>query len=151
EDGLTFVRTPTSAKNVDDVNVTTTCSCLMALSLTDQAGVVYDDPRVNVPAAFRALVSAPWMSSGLTENNPFTTALVIRTLGFLLKGNMLPKDIPNEANIKKWEVGLGVDDVNELVAKLKSPSTPIMKLISLSLSDTACRKLASWKTGEEDK
>src|SRR5437899_2833855 len=92
KDGLTFVRTPTSLKNVDDVNVTTTCSCLMALSLTDQTALVYDKPRERVPTAFRELVRAPWMSSGLTENNPFTTALVIRTLGFLIEDNLLPKE-----------------------------------------------------------
>src|SRR5260370_27836321 len=85
-DGLTFRRTPDSRRDSLDVNVTTTCSCLMALTLTNRLEEFYvpnekEEARTQiangkVSKAFRKVVDAPWMSSGLTENNAFTTTLV---------------------------------------------------------------------------
>src|SRR5947209_8179597 len=72
-----FLRTPDSISISGDVNVTTTCSCLMALALTDRLRDFYTDDAPNIAAAtFQNLLKAPWMSSGLAENNAFTTTLV---------------------------------------------------------------------------
>jgi len=78
-----FLRTPESQSIAGDVNVTTSCSCLMALALTGKLSRFYADDPDTPATVFRNVVSAPWMSSGLAENNAFTTTLVLRTLGFL--------------------------------------------------------------------
>ena len=75
-----FRRTPTSESLENDVGVTTTCSCLMALALADKLDAVYgqEKGRDMGAAIFEKLLKAPWMSSGLPENNAFTTTLVLR-------------------------------------------------------------------------
>src|SRR5690349_11692356 len=82
----TFRRKPDSLSPKGDVNVTTTCSCLMALTLTNRfrefykGGISIEGRAAEI---FTALMSAPWMSSGLNGNNPFTTTLILRTFGFM--------------------------------------------------------------------
>ncbi len=84
KDDGTFRRKPDSPSIEDDVNVTTTCSCLMGLALTNNFREFYGKATVKEASAiFRSVVDAPWMSSGLTANNAFTTTLVLRTFGFL--------------------------------------------------------------------
>ncbi len=81
-----FRRKPDSESIKDDIGVTTTCSCLMALALAKKLSDVFgDSPDKIVLDTFKKLVDAPWMSSGLTENNAFTTTLMIRLTGFLSK------------------------------------------------------------------
>src|SRR5262245_41813406 len=80
-----FLRTPDSQSLAGDTNVTTTCSCLMALALTGKLPDFYAaDQKDTVSRIFNNILTAPWMSSGLAENNAFTTTLVLRTAGFLL-------------------------------------------------------------------
>src|SRR5208282_2600592 len=90
KDDGTFRRKPDSRSPAWDINVTTTCSCLMALALSDQFRAFYKEegkaatpPEQRAALIFRQLLEAPWMSSGLTDNNAFTTALVLRAYGFL--------------------------------------------------------------------
>jgi adenylate kinase family enzyme len=138
---LTFLRTPESLQIADDVNVTTTCSCLMALALTGQADGVYGKGKgkKSVSGAFKELVAAPWMSSGLTENNAFTTALVIRTLGFLRKEGFVSAATVIQPNLKRWELHLGIkpNKLEELLDSLERSDTPTTKFIWQSLSDAA--------------
>src|SRR4051812_31164397 len=82
-DDVTFLRTPESERKKGDVNVTTTCSCLMALALTGNFQI-YKSVAADPTKAFRKVVTAPWRSSGLVPNNAFTTTLVLRTLGFMI-------------------------------------------------------------------
>lgn len=97
-----FVRKPDS-DSADDVNVTTTCSCIMALAFADKLGEMYSDGSKKIPnKIFANVVAAPWMSSGLAEHNPFTTTLVLRTFGFLAE-SALP-GLPKPNSIKRtWE------------------------------------------------
>src|SRR5712671_4329365 len=79
-----FRRKPNSESIPKDVNVTTTCSCLMALALCDKVTDFYGSHASKpVGDIFNKLLEAPWMSSGLTEDNAFTTTLMIRLFGFL--------------------------------------------------------------------
>src|SRR4051812_10015528 len=65
-----FLRTPDSQSIPNDTNVTTTCSCLMALALTGRLSEFYaDDPADTPNRIFSNIFAAPWMSSGLAENN----------------------------------------------------------------------------------
>src|SRR5437773_4587634 len=93
-----FRRTPTSESLQNDVGVTTTCSCLMALALADKLDAVYgqEKGRDTGSAIFENLLEAPWMSSGLPENNAFTTTLVLRLLGFLVEGTSLKPEAHSE-------------------------------------------------------
>ena len=99
-----FIRTPKSSSDPDDVNITTSCSCILALALTGKFEEFYSDENLNIEELptemFRALFKAPWMSSGLSENNAFTTTLVLRALGFLIQSGV-PK-ISNALKEKRW-------------------------------------------------
>ena len=128
---LGFVRTPTSESHPEDVNVTTTCSCVMALALTRQWREFYrtdsENPKGHeevIRRLFEKVVSAPWMSSGLTENNAFTTTLVLRTLGLLVEAKALPARVAQEPDKKWWEHRLAVDPnaLQRLTTELRSPS-----------------------------
>jgi len=94
-DKETFRRKSESPSIKDDVNVTTTCSCVMALALTNSFRKFYevenDQAKANEKASsiFKRLVAAPWMSSGLTANNAFSTTLVLRTYGLLKQEGLL--------------------------------------------------------------
>ena len=81
-----FRRKPDSKSEPDDVNVTTTCSCLMALTLAGKLCEFYPvDTRQTVSEIFVNILKAPWESSGLPKNNAFTTTLILRTFGFLVQ------------------------------------------------------------------
>lgn len=99
-DGVTFLRTPESERKKRDVNVTTTCSCLMSLALTGNFQMYKTSPVEDAAEAFRRVVKASWRSSGLSPNNAFTTTLVLRTMGFMVKANV-PGILPNELR-KRW-------------------------------------------------
>src|SRR6266581_6288911 len=112
EDGYTFLRTPDSKPITGDVNVTTTCSCVMALALTYRFRDFY---RPNADRAageiLTKLIRAPWMSSGLILNNAFTTTLVLRTLGFLKQHNLLVEGVPELK--KRWDYSFAVGDAKK--------------------------------------
>ena len=94
-----FLRKPDSASDPDDVNVTTTCSCLMALALTRKIRDFYGESTDRTTSdILKNIVAAPWMSSGLPENNAFTTTLVIRTLGLLIDVDAVPASAADEPN-----------------------------------------------------
>src|SRR3954467_9755446 len=70
-----FVRKPDSDSVGKETNVTTTCSCVMALALCGQLNKFYGDAGQTAEEIFWNIVEAPWMSSGLSENNAFTSTL----------------------------------------------------------------------------
>jgi len=137
----TFRRKPDSPSIEDDVNVTTTCSCLMALAGTNNFRDFYKKQKVNeADPIFQTMVDAPWMSSGLTANNAFTTTLVLRTFGFLEEEKLLKRKSEGDRSIqekplKAWELHLGIKDVLLLAKKLKDHADAASEFLWLSLSD----------------
>lgn len=112
-----FQRTPSLSLD-DEISITTTCTCLMSLALTGSTEAVFG-PSPNgqseiVATIFAALMSAPWMSSGLPENNAFTTALMIRLYGFLKEAKTSLVDL------KAWEPHVRVKDLASLKAEIEN-------------------------------
>jgi hypothetical protein len=152
----TFRRKPDSPSTEGDVNVTTTCSCLMALALTNNFHKFYEDKFKNLPkdsskkgaeAILRSVVEAPWMSSGLTANNAFTTTLVLRTFGFLEEEDLLGDGASKTASlqdeaIKTWELQLGIQNPSSLATKIREHADPASEFLWLSLSDKTRAMLA---------
>jgi hypothetical protein len=140
----TFRRKPDSPSAEGDVNVTTTCSCLMALALTNSFQKFYSEYKGKIEkkpsVIFQTLVKAPWMSSGLTANNAFTTTLVLRAFGFL-DGERIFGSQPGKAGstksepVKTWELHLGIKDVLRLATRLREQKDPASEFLWLSLSD----------------
>lgn len=139
-DGLTFLRMRTKPNSVpppSGVNVTTTCSCVMALALTNQFHKFYNlghEDRVADKKAheiLKCLVEAPWMSSGLTPNNAFTTALVLRTYGLLIHHKLLTSSF---AFKKPWDLGK-LKNETSLATKIKEQRSEATKFLYRSLSD----------------
>jgi len=145
----TFRRKPDSPSTEGDVNVTTTCSCLMALSLTNTFHQFYKEKYKEkfkesflkgAGAIFQSLVKAPWMSSGLTANNAFSTTLVLRTFGFLEEEGLFAIDGNQTSSlrdqaIKTWELHLGIKNAFSLANKLKVHADAASEFLWLSLSD----------------
>lgn len=138
KDPFSFRRKPDSESRKGDLNVTTTCSCVMALALTNKFHDFYipgkkdgsDD--ANAQEILKGLVNAPWMSSGLTSNNAFTTALVLRTYGFLKHHNLLTSSFKLE---KAWDLELSLSDPRGLARQLKLQRTETTRFLYRSLSD----------------
>src|SRR6185369_2335284 len=82
KDNHTFVRLPTSKHINNDVGVTVTCSCLMALSLTGRLNDFVEKRRPlnwDAKKTFKLVVrDRYWRSSGLVKMNAFTSTLVLR-------------------------------------------------------------------------
>jgi hypothetical protein len=143
-----FLRTPESPVIADDVNVTTTCSCLMALALTGKISQFYEkDAPDTVAAVFRKLIDAPWMSSGLAENNAFTTTLILRTMGFLVASKGLPRKVLTPAQ-KGWEPHIEIAKFKNFAAKLTAAKrTPISELLFSLMPNGVQRRLREYIAG----
>ena len=124
-----------------DINVTTTCSCWMALAAANKFEDFFGDPfrlkhgqpQVSAESAFRSLIDAPWMSSGLTANNAFTTSLVMRVFGFLKEDNILKQEAGSLQ--KSWALNAGLYNLEDCLSTLKTHSTPASEYIWLSLTE----------------
>ena len=128
-----FRRTPTSKSMKDDVGVTTTCSCLMALALADKLDGVYGDKkgRDAATAIFDKILASPWMSSGLPENNAFTTTLVLRLLGFLCEIDPAGKKAHSEKRLW-WEPRIQFKDpaaFRRFLESLRTGAQPFSKYL----------------------
>ena len=147
EDG-TFRRKPDSRSPAWDTNVTTTCSCLMALASTDKFRSFYKNdedsasiaPGQGAAKIFQTLLDAPWMSSGLTENNAFTTTLVLRAYGFLKQEQLFGDarfDLGSmpRAGVREWDLHLGIRNALALARKLRRHSDPASEFLWFSLTD----------------
>jgi hypothetical protein len=82
-----------------DISVGSTCTALMAVlstgthkQLWSKAKGVQDKTQVNIGKLFERVVESKWESSGLPDGNAFTTALVVRTVGFVVKSRVLSSD-----------------------------------------------------------
>ncbi len=149
-----FRRKPDSISAADDVNITTTCSCLMALALSGKLDDFYGDNRTKiVPSIFAALFSAPWMSSGLTENNAFTTTLIVRLYGFLLEAGAMSAADVFALGGKFWEPRLHFTDFSCLVGRLSSRKEPfsefLFQLFPRSVQDAVNAFVASGSEREK--
>lgn len=142
----TFRRKPNSKSLPNDINVTTTCSCLMALALTDELRGFYRwdrDTETDPQDVFQLLLDAPWMSSGLPENNAFTTTLIIRTLGFLISGGFMEPEVADSK--KQWELRLVEEGKLEgLVSRLIGHSDKASEFLWRSLSDETRQTLVEF-------
>jgi hypothetical protein len=99
-----FRRTPEKPQAKGDVNVTTTCSCLMGLAHSGKVEEFYKLKATRVlPTILANMMKVPWKSSGLEENNAFTTTLVVRLCGLLVESNHLTIEELQKLN-KVWEL-----------------------------------------------
>jgi hypothetical protein len=160
EDG-TFRRLPDSRSVPGDINITTTCSCLMALALTDLFRDFYEkrtpktSPEKTAEKLLRVLLSEPWMSSGLADNNAFTTTLVLRAYGFLTSEGLISVPVStsesDDTEVKRqWELNLRISKLEALVAKLSEQSDPTSKFLWLSLSDLTRDLIAGGDAAKEE-
>jgi hypothetical protein len=93
-----FKTLPSSKGPPEDPNISvgSTCTALMALLATNKhrellsrVKGVPEETKVDIAELFRRTVRSKWESSGLPDGNAFTTALVIRTAGFVAKARIL--------------------------------------------------------------
>jgi hypothetical protein len=113
----------------------------MALALTNTFHEFYENHTAATRREiFLRVLQAPWMSSGLTANNAFTTTLVLRTFGFLEEYGLFgaesgKADSTELGRGKVWELHLGITDPVCLARKLKEHADPASEFLWLSLSD----------------
>jgi hypothetical protein len=139
-----FVRSPNSSHDANDVNVTTTGSCLMSLALSGRLTDFYLGDRKTAAAIFAKMLDAPWMSSGLSENNAFTTTLVLRTLGFLVQNGHVEGKLATKAGMKPWESGLTITNLSGLLRKLNSGANPLAEAFASLMSDSVRDEMRSF-------
>jgi hypothetical protein len=162
KDDGSFRRTPTSSSTKGDVNVTTTCSCWMALAAANKFKEFFGKPfrlkhgksfaedaqqastkgaesakdaksTDDAESAFKNLIDAPWMSSGLTANNAFTTSLVMRVFGFLKEEYILKQEAGSLQ--KSWALNAGLNNLDACLSILKAHDNPASEYIWLSLTE----------------
>lgn len=94
--GVLFRRLPDGPNEVG--NVTTTCSCVMAMIAPElllpffkaARGDNADQARSRIQKIFEHAVTAPWTSSGLKDGNAFSALLTLRTAGLLFNSPEQP-------------------------------------------------------------
>jgi hypothetical protein len=86
----------------------------------------------------QTIVKAPWMSSGLADNNPFTTSVVCRAYGFLSSEGLVP-DLASSPTLstfeRLWEGNLEILNARALGQTLFAQADPTAEFLWLSLSD----------------
>jgi hypothetical protein len=119
----------------------------MALALCGELNDFYGDANSTASEIFWNIVTAPWMSSGLSENNAFTSTLTIRTFGLLVANGVLASDDAVKRNIKRWELALPISDVSGLAAELAKKQNPLstllFDLLSTDLQEDVRKEAAS--------
>jgi hypothetical protein len=70
------------------------------------------------------LMEAPWMSSGLSENNAFTTTLMIRLYGSLIHAGVLEPSCLLNLPLKSWEQRLSFSNLVAFCKRLFTQSEP---------------------------
>ncbi len=158
QDQLTFRRLPEDPKD-GNVSVATTCSCLMALALSNRLMEFHGkDFAKNAKEAFIRIVEAEW-TSGLTPDNGFTTVFVLRTLGMLTEAEALNKDATarrrtyNGRRLSLAEIATEIAcDPNQNFAILQYPPTPAVTYwfidgidrTAIELPESSWGKLYEW-------
>jgi hypothetical protein len=101
DDSFNTLPPPKSKPRSEDPNISvgSTCTALMALlstrthkQLWSRIKGVQEKTPLNIGGLFAEVVKAKWESSGLPDGNAFTTALVVRTAGFVVQGRILTSD-----------------------------------------------------------
>jgi hypothetical protein len=105
-----------------------------------------DQAKHKATEVFKSVVTAPWMSSGLTDNNAFTTTLVLRTYGYLIAEGLVD---PGTTFSRPWENHLAVSDFKALVRSLREKN-PTSEFLWLSLSDITRDKIVESVTTESE-
>ncbi len=149
-----FRRKPNSESPAHDVNVTTTCSCLMSLSLTGRLTDFYgSNSSKKIENIFTSLLAAPWMSSGLAENNAFTTTLMIRLFGLLVDAGVLYGGEGPAQPVKPWEASLAITGgkLPAFLKKIAASKHPLAKSLRELLSPKLRASLGSIPLNEEDR
>lgn len=127
-----FLRTPDSKSFENDLNVTTTCSCLMGLALSGKLPDFYGKGEVHKTTSkeiFDNVFNAHWMSSGLGEDNAFSTTLVIRLFGFLVEAGVLTTVDAERIGGKSWEPKLEARQFPQLANRLAGGKDPFSKFL----------------------
>lgn len=90
---LCYFRLPSDPPSgpADGISVTPSCTAWMATSC---AGIRLS--KAKVLDAFKKLISEPWDTGGLPQNNPFTAAVFSRSIGFLVESKLLDLDEANK-------------------------------------------------------
>ena len=109
------------------------------------------DASEKAKNAFKLLTAAPWRSSGLTENNAFTTTLVLRALGFLVEAGVLPQNEPQKPKNKDWNISFGLKNVESFTKKVMSRKNDISEFIFLSLSEKTRDTIEKWLQNKTNK
>lgn len=140
-----FRRKPDSESIKEDVNITTSCSCLMGLTLYRKVSEFYGkNYKKRISDIFTSLLNGPWMSSGLPEDNAFTTTLMIRLYGFLIEG------IPGlhlSSLEKEWESRVEYKNSESFVAfarKLVQGDSDFAKFLFQLFSETLQNEVRSF-------
>jgi hypothetical protein len=102
DDSFSTLPPPISKPRSEDRNISiaSTCTALMALVATrtheqlwSKKKGVQDKTPINIGKLFEEVVKSRWQTSGLPDGNAFTTALVVRTGGFIAQGR-IPTSVP---------------------------------------------------------
>jgi hypothetical protein len=174
---MLFQRLPSGSD--DKGNVTNTCSCLMALVTADVAVEFFrqslaissdDEAQDKITEIFEKAVRSEWTSSGLADNNAFTSLIVLRTgavLSSLLRRPVLNMSHPayelrrgkviktrGSRTLKQVISDFGVDPPNTFQVD-KYPATPgiaywfvdAVETLMPSLDEKVWKKLAEWNAG----
>jgi hypothetical protein len=101
DDSFNTLPPPKSKSRSEDPNISigSTCTALMALLATrtykqlwSRAEGIKDKTPVDIGKLFAEVVRSKWESSGLPDGNAFSTALVVRTAGFVAQGRIRTSD-----------------------------------------------------------
>jgi hypothetical protein len=102
EDDSFITLPPPKSKTRDEdpeISVGSTCTALMVLLATrthkqlwSKIKGVQDKTQIRIANLFEKVVSGKWESSGLPDGNAFTTALVVRTAGFIVQSRILTSE-----------------------------------------------------------
>jgi hypothetical protein len=149
----TFRRLPTDSSTAA-INVTSSCTALMALALARQLTTFYRGNELN--GAITEIVNAKWESSGLPPNNPFTTSLVLRAVGVLVSRQMIPQaEARGYAHdgqaLEERALEIATDPVKKLAMRPYDLAPTIVYWyvdaidnLGIDIGDDAWRRLSQW-------
>ncbi len=80
-------------------------------------------------STFKGLLEAPWMSSGLIENNAFTTTLILRLFGFMVEAGVVTTSDTDSYVKARWETNLGFRDFASLARRLSEKTEPFARFL----------------------
>lgn len=112
DDSFNTLPPPISKSRAEDpdISVGSTCTALMALLATgthqqlwSKAKGIQDKTPIDIGRLFERVVASKWESSGLPDGNAFTTALVVRTAGFVAQGRIPTPTVVTEMKHVRYD------------------------------------------------